>query len=296
MVKLENGVLIVSDKNDIEEYCKQNGITREEFNVPIKVDMEDCSRLLMGCKEFNSSVEFGKSVKKCVAMLADCEKFNQPIDMSNSAVENCSHMLSYCKKFDNSIKFSPSTKKCANMLDGCEEYNHEIDIPEGVTDTSLMFLHCKKLDKFIKVPQSNKDFYGMFGECESLTIQPELPENAYSLKAIQRGNGFRALPACTMMFVGCDNLQFDSSVIPAKYTDGYARKLIHTMYEHDDKNCAKAITDYENNTVSQKRLSEKDFAQSKDINYMFEECYDFGEPAVISENENTDDVSDGVGL
>lgn len=194
MYKIEDGVLVISSAQDLDDYCKAKHITREQFDTPIKIadTMTDCSHLLAGCKKFNSSVEFGKNVRSCEGMFFNCESFNQLVSVPATSGLNCE---------------------------------------------------------------------GMFCNCKSLTILPELSDNIYSIDPeksdtdllamlipalIKTGRYTGGFSICRDMFRGCDNLQFDASIIPQGYSESHIKGLIGKMYENDSvENRERAIKSYE---------------------------------------------------
>ena len=160
--KIENGVLLVSSRRDIDRYCEWKGITREEFDMPIKIsdDMEDCSDLLRGCKKFNSSIEFGKSVKNCTHMLDGCEMFDKPVDLPDG-VEICFAMFDGCKKFNQSMDIPDSVTPYGYgfMFNGCESLNSPIKLHEkALSGMSFMFNGCDsmELENIIGLPHDEK--------------------------------------------------------------------------------------------------------------------------------------------
>lgn len=155
-----NEVVVVKSKEDIDKWCKQHGITREEFNQPIAI---------------------AEGVTSCTGMLHDCTLFNQPIVIPEG-VTTCFGMLSDCKSFNQSLTFKTTVlESCVGMLSGCESFDKLVVIPRSVTSCYEMFLNCTNLNKPIKVPE-NAVSDGMFKGCpgeydeDTRTYTPNNPD------------------------------------------------------------------------------------------------------------------------
>lgn len=112
--------LVIKSKNTITDYCMINGISREDFNVPVIISpsLTDCSKLFKDCITFNQKVIIPNGVIDCTEMFENCKEFNQQVVVPDSVLH------------------------CAGMFDGCVSQNRTVHMKK--TELSpLSFRDCK---------------------------------------------------------------------------------------------------------------------------------------------------------
>lgn len=249
MYKIEDGILVISSRKDLDEYCKDKHITRYEFNEPVRIadGTEDCSHMFENCSKLNQKIVMPDSVIYCEYMFANCKDFNQPVEISKNA------------------------QLCCKMFLNCESLNQDVNISNSVYDCSWMFKGCKHLDKTVTIPDSVENCYGMFYKCENLRTQPHISEHFYNSSAERTG-----------MFYKCDRLVFDVSEMPDIET-AQAEHILLEMFGDDEYNLRykQILADYKSNLKSQAKLnsvkSNEKTVVSNDVKISeLNKDYDFG--------------------
>ena len=73
-----SGILKLSCREDLENYCEDNGILIEDFNQPVQLtEYVNCSEIFSGCIKFNQEVTIPYSVTECDSMFQMCLNFNR---------------------------------------------------------------------------------------------------------------------------------------------------------------------------------------------------------------------------
>lgn len=99
--------LIISNRDDLINYCAKKGISISEFNEPVEIsEGAYCVSLFADCKSFNQPIVIPTGVKDCSNMFMGCTSFNQPVIIPSS-VENCNSMFRNCTSFNQPVKIAP---------------------------------------------------------------------------------------------------------------------------------------------------------------------------------------------
>ena len=124
-------ILTVYANSGVHDYCKDNGVRVEDFNIKVIIDntVTDCSEMLMGCSSFNHRITVPRSVTNCTGMFYGCVSLSKPVTMPES--------LSSPYKFDS-----------------ITEIEHSPKLPDGMPVFSEKFVDCAPIDKLPNPPKN----------------------------------------------------------------------------------------------------------------------------------------------
>lgn len=226
----QNNALRVYYPPGVHNFCRDNNVRLEEFNLPVVIDdtIKSCSSMFKGCRVFNQKVIIPDGVDDCYEMFLDCESFNQPINLPES-VKRVYHMFMNCKSFNQTIKIPPDVKKMVGMFVGCEALNQPIILPENGEIFMGALKDCKSFNQKVTLPETATDCICMFFGCSSFNQPVTIGEN------VER---------CGLMFTDCVELNQPIQLLSPNC-------LCDDMF----KNCTSLLP--ENVTLYCKRLTRK---------------------------------------
>ena len=167
----EEQTLTVFSNTGVKDYCRENGVTLEDYNYKTIIDpsVEDCSEMFCECQDdFN----YDDDDYDLYYPYRGCESFNQPIEIPEG-VKNCNSMFYRCSSFNQSITVPESVKDRYGMFLNCFSLNQPIEISGGVTERDDMFAYCN----FINDDGSVKTYNELSGITKNI-VTKSLAEKA----------------------------------------------------------------------------------------------------------------------
>lgn len=153
-------------------------------------DVQNCTKLLEGCKSFNQPIVLHDHIVSTFDMFRNCESFNQPIILPQS-IQVCSEMFQLCKNFNQQVVIPDNVVETAGMFVGCEMFDQPIELPEGVRNSMGMFRLCKSFNQKVVLPKDIESCDYMFDGCSKFNQPIILGEK---------------IESCWNMFHDCESL------------------------------------------------------------------------------------------
>lgn len=174
---------IYKGRQDINQYCRINKISIEEFNPPVTINPSDSHT----------------AATICEGLFAHCTSFNRPVRIPTGAI-SISDMFNNCSIFNQPIEIPDSVMKMNFTFQGCSTFNQPVKLPKNLTKAVNTFCRCYRFNNKIKFPSSDDSMLrqasGMFAYCVNLNQEMEINFN--------RINGHMII--AENMFCACNSL------------------------------------------------------------------------------------------